>query len=32
LNIARKAPLEILREKNPQWYNKIKQDWMQSNN
>ena len=32
LNIARKAPLEILKEKNPQWYNKIKQDWMQSNN
>jgi len=28
LNIAHKAPLEILKEKNPTWYNKIKQDWL----
>jgi len=28
LNTAHKAPLEILKEKNPTWYNKIKQDWL----
>ena len=28
LNTARKAPLEILKEKNLQWYNKIKEAWM----
>lgn len=31
LNIARKAPLEILKEKNPKWYEKLKQAWMQKN-
>lgn len=28
LNVERKAPLEILRNKNPQWYDKIKQAWL----
>ena len=28
LNITRKAPLEILKDKNPAWYDKIKQAWM----
>lgn len=31
LNITQKAPLEILKEKNPKWYEKAKQDWMQKN-
>ena len=28
LNISRKAPLEILREKNPTWYENTKQAWL----
>jgi hypothetical protein len=31
LNISRKAPLEILKEKNPSWYEGLKQDWMEKN-
>ena len=28
LNTARKTFLEILKEKNPQWYNQIKEQWL----
>ena len=28
LNISRKSPLEILRDKNPTWYENIKQAWL----
>jgi hypothetical protein len=31
LNISRKAPLEILKEKNPSWYEGLKQAWMEKN-
>ena len=31
LNIAMKAPLEILKEKNPKWYEGLKDQWMQKN-
>ena len=31
LNITRKAPLEILKEKNPSWYENLKQAWMEKN-
>lgn len=32
LNVERKAPLEILRNKNPQWYDKVKQAWLAKQN
>jgi hypothetical protein len=31
LNIERKAPLEILKEKNPTWYQNLKDAWMAKN-
>ena len=31
LNVERKAPLEILRDKNPSWYENLKQAWMEKN-
>ena len=31
LNIAMKAPLEILKEKYPKWYEGLKDQWMQKN-
>jgi len=27
LQVSKKAPLEILREKNPTWYESVKTDW-----
>ena len=29
LNISHKAPMEILRDKNPVWYKEMKDKWME---
>lgn len=31
LNVEKKAPLAILRDKNPTWYQRIKEAWMAKN-